>query len=315
MVTTLVTGGAGFIGSHVAEALLARESRVVCLDNFDPFYDRAVKERNLRAARAHEHYRFVEGDIRDATLIRRVLDEEQVSHIVHLAAKAGVRPSLLDPLGYLSANVEGTLVLLEAARRPGIRKFVFGSSSSVYGAASEVPFREDQDISRPISPYAASKVAGEAYCHTFHHLYSIPTVLLRFFTVYGPRQRPDLAINKFVRLLSAGEPVTMYGDGTSSRDYTFIGDIVAGVLAALDTELDFDIINLGSSSPIQLVDLIHAVGRALDASVRINQEPLQPGDVPRTYACVDKARRLLGWEPTTTLEEGLARYVSWVREQ
>jgi len=315
LTTYLVTGGAGFIGSHVAEALLARESRVVCLDNFDPFYDRAAKERNLHAARTHDHYRSIEGDIRDAALVGEVLAEEQITHVVHLAAKAGVRPSLLDPLGYLSANVEGTLVLLEAARQHGVRKFVFGSSSSVYGAASEVPFREDQDISRPISPYAASKVAGETYCYTFHHLYSIPMVLLRFFTVYGPRQRPDLAINKFVRLLSAGQPVTMYGDGTSSRDYTFVGDIVAGVLAALDTELDFEIINLGSSSPVRLVDLIHAVGRVLDAPVRINQEPVQPGDVPRTYACVDQAKRLLGWRPTTTLDEGLARYIPWVREQ
>ncbi len=315
MTTHLVTGGAGFIGSHVAEALLARGDRVVCLDNLDPFYDRALKERNLQAALTNERYRFVEGDIRNAALVDGLLGAEQVTHVVHLAARAGVRPSLLDPLGYLSANVEGTLVLLEAARRHGLRKFVFGSSSSVYGAASEVPFREDQDISRPISPYAASKVACEAYCYAYHHLYSVPMVLLRFFTVYGPRQRPDLAINKFVRLLSAGRPVTMYGDGQSSRDYTFIGDIVAGLLAALDTELDFEIINLGSSSPVRLFDLIQAVGRALGLPVRINQEPTQPGDVPRTYACVDQAKRLLGWEPTTSLDEGLKRYVSWVREQ
>jgi len=312
---TLVTGGAGFIGSHVAEALLARGERVVALDNFDPFYAREVKARNLRGALGHERYRFIEGDIRDAELVADTLKGERITRLVHLAAKAGVRPSLLDPQAYLSANVEGTLALLEAARRHEVRKFVFGSSSSVYGAASEVPFREDQDITRPISPYAASKVAGEAYCYAFHHLYSIPMVVLRFFTVYGPRQRPDLAINKFARLLAAGEPVTMYGDGTSSRDYTFIADIVAGILAALDSDLQFEIINLGSSSPVRLTDLIEAVGEALRAPVRINREPMQPGDVPRTYACVDKAKRLLGWQPTTSLEEGLKRYLTWMREQ
>ena len=314
MSATLVTGGAGFIGSHVAEALLARGERVVALDNFDPFYAREVKARNLRGALGHERYRFIEGDIRDAELVADTLKGERITRLVHLAAKAGVRPSLLDPQAYLSANVEGTLALLEAARRHEVRKFVFGSSSSVYGAASEVPFREDQDITRPISPYAASKVAGEAYCYAFHHLYSIPMVVLRFFTVYGPRQRPDLAINKFARLLAAGEPVTMYGDGTSSRDYTFIADIVAGILAALDSDLQFEIINLGSSSPVRLTDLIEAVGEALRAPVRINREPMQPGDVPRTYACVDKAKRLLGWQPTTSLEEGLARFIAWVRE-
>ena len=315
MSATLVTGGAGFIGSHVAEALLARGERVVALDNFDPFYAREVKARNLRGALGHERYRFIEGDIRDAELVADTLKGERITRLVHLAAKAGVRPSLLDPQAYLSANVEGTLALLEAARRHEVRKFVFGSSSSVYGAASEVPFREDQDITRPISPYAASKVAGEAYCYAFHHLYSIPMVVLRFFTVYGPRQRPDLAINKFARLLAAGEPVTMYGDGTSSRDYTFIADIVAGILAALDSDLQFEIINLGSSSPVRLTDLIEAVGEALRAPVRINREPMQPGDVPRTYACVDKAKRLLGWQPTTSLEEGLKRYLTWMREQ
>ncbi len=315
MSATLVTGGAGFIGSHVTEALLVRGERVVALDNFDPFYDRAVKERNLQGALGHEQYRFIEGDIRDADLVSDLLQSERVTQIVHLAAKAGVRPSLLDPAAYLSANVEGTLALLEAARHHEVRKLVFGSSSSVYGAASEVPFREDQDITRPISPYAASKVAGEAYCYAFHHLYSIPLVVLRFFTVYGPRQRPDLAINKFARLLAAGEPVTMYGDGSSSRDYTFIADIVAGILAALESDLDFEIINLGSSSPVRLIDLIEAVGAALGAPVRINREPMQAGDVPRTYACVDKAQRLLGWQPTTSLDEGLKRYLTWLREQ
>jgi UDP-glucuronate 4-epimerase len=311
----LVTGGAGFIGSHTAEALLDRGHRVVALDNLDPYYDPELKRRNLAQALASDRFRFVEGDIRDADLVERLLREEGVAHVIHLAAKAGVRPSLLDPRGYMSANVEGTLVLLEAARQHGVERFVFGSSSSVYGAASEVPFREDQDVSKPISPYAASKVACEAYCYTYHHLYAIPMVVLRFFTVYGPRQRPDLAINKFVRLLSAGEPIPMYGDGTSSRDYTFIDDIVAGVLAALEAPVEYETINLGSSSPIELIDMIRAVGKALNVEPRIDRQPMQPGDVPRTYASVERAERVLSWRPTTTLDEGLREFISWVRSQ
>ncbi len=315
MSSYLVTGGAGFIGSHAAEAFLAEGHRVVSLDNLDPYYDLELKRRNLQQALEHEAYHFVEGDIRDARLVKSLLREEAITHVVHLAAKAGVRPSILDPQGYMSANVEGTLTLLEAVRERRVERFIFGSSSSVYGAASQVPFREDQDISRPISPYAASKVACEAYCYTYHHLFSIPMVVLRFFTVYGPRQRPDLAINKFVRLLSGGEPIPMYGDGTSSRDYTFISDIVAGVIAASDADLDFEIINLGSSSPIKLIDMIHAVGKALNVAPRIEQQPMQPGDVPRTYASVEQAERLLGWRPTTTLEEGLKEFIAWVKRQ
>ena len=312
MSSYLVTGGAGFIGSHAAEAFLAEGHRVVSLDNLDPYYDLELKRRNLQQALEHEAYHFVEGDIRDARLVKILLREEAITHVVHLAAKAGVRPSILDPQGYMSANVEGTLTLLEAVRERRVERFIFGSSSSVYGAASQVPFREDQDISRPISPYAASKVACEAYCYTYHHLFSIPMVVLRFFTVYGPRQRPDLAINKFVRLLSGGEPIPMYGDGTSSRDYTFISDIVAGVMAASDADLDFEI---GSSSPIKLIDMIHAVGKALNVAPRIEQQPMQPGDVPRTYASVEQAERLLGWRPTTTLEEGLKEFIGWVKRQ
>ena len=308
----LVTGGAGFIGSHVSEALLERGERVVCLDNFDPYYDVSVKRRNIAELAPQSGYRFIEGDIRDAELLARLLPDEGVTHIIHLAAKAGVRPSLLDPKGYMSTNVDGTLTLLEAIRAFPVERFVFGSSSSVYGAASLVPFREDQDITRPISPYAASKVAGEAYCHTYHHLYSIPMVLLRFFTVYGPRQRPDLAINKFVRLMRAGEPITMFGDGNSSRDYTFCEDIRNGVIAAADSNLEFEIINLGGSSPITLIDLIHTIGEAVGVEPEIVQEPMQPGDVPRTYADITQAKSLLDWEPQTSLADGIARYVKWV---
>ena len=312
MTSTLVTGAAGFIGSHVAEALLDRGDSVVCLDNLDPYYDTAIKRRNLENALESDAYRFVEGDIRDAELVADLLREHSVTHIIHLAAKAGVRPSLADPLAYMSSNVDGTLTLLEAAREAGVERFVFGSSSSVYGAAATVPFREDQDITKPISPYAASKVAAEAYCHTYHHLYEIPMAVLRFFTVYGPRQRPDLAINKFVHLMRAGEPITMFGDGTSSRDYTFVGDIVRGVLAASDSDIEFDIFNLGGSSPIRLIDLISTIADVVGVQPHINREPMQPGDVPRTYASVDKAHALLGWQPETQLGEGLRAYVEWL---
>jgi len=308
----LVTGAAGFIGSHVAEALLSRGDSVVCLDNLDPYYDTAIKRCNLENALKSDAYRFVEGDIRDAELLADLLREHSVTHIIHLAAKAGVRPSLVDPLAYASANVDGTLTLLEAARKAGIERFVFGSSSSVYGAAATVPFREDQDITKPISPYAASKVAAEAYCHTYHLLYEIPMVVLRFFTVYGPRQRPDLAINKFVHLMRAGEPITMFGDGTSSRDYTFVGDIVRGVLAASDSDIEFDIFNLGGSSPIRLIDLISTIADVVGVQPHINREPMQPGDVPRTYASIDKAHALLGWQPETKLADGLRAYVAWL---
>ena len=312
MANTLVTGAAGFIGSHVAEALLDRGDSVVCLDNLDPYYDTAIKRRNIETALRSDAYRFVEGNIRDAELVADLLREHSVTHIIHLAAKAGVRPSLVDPLAYMSTNVDGTLTLLEAARKAGVKRFVFGSSSSVYGAAATVPFREDQDITKPISPYAASKVAAEAYCHTYHHLYEIPMVVLRFFTVYGPRQRPDLAINKFVHLMRAGEPITMFGDGTSSRDYTFVGDIVRGVLAASDSDIEFDIFNLGGSSPIRLIDLISTIADVVGVQPHINREPMQPGDVPRTYASVDKAHALLGWQPETNLTDGLQAYVTWL---
>ena len=312
MANTLVTGAAGFIGSHVAEALLDRGDSVVCLDNLDPYYDTAIKRRNIETALRSDAYRFVEGDIRDAELVAALLSEHSVTHIIHLAAKAGVRPSLVDPAAYTSANVDGTVTLLEAARNAGVERFVFGSSSSVYGAAATVPFREDQDITKPISPYAASKVAAEAYCHTYHHLYEIPMVVLRFFTVYGPRQRPDLAINKFVHLMRAGEPITMFGDGTSSRDYTFVGDIVRGVLAASDSDIEFDIFNLGGSSPIRLIDLISTIADVVGVQPHINREPMQPGDVPRTYASIDKAHALLGWQPETKLEDGLRAYAAWL---
>lgn len=310
----VVTGAAGFIGSHVSEALVGRGERVIGLDSFTDYYDPAMKRANVSGLLEDERFELVEGDICDPAAVAEAFERREVAGVIHLAARAGVRPSIADPVSYAVTNVEGTVAMLEAARSSGVKRFIFGSSSSVYGAASEVPFSEDQRIDRPISPYAATKVAGEAHCYTHHHLYGLPVVVLRFFTVYGPRQRPDLAINKFVRLLEAGEPIPQFGDGSSSRDYTYIEDIVRGVLAAYDSELAWDIINLGSSSPIRLDEMIAAVAAAVGVEAKVEVLESQPGDVPRTYASVEKAARLLGWEPRWELADGLAEFVAWWRE-
>ncbi len=311
--TILVTGAAGFIGSHLSEALVDRGDRVIGLDNFDPYYDPAIKRENVAELLDSELFELIEGDIRDAETVGEAFNRHALNGVIHLAARAGVRPSIADPLDYVTTNVEGTVALLEAARVHDVERFIFGSSSSVYGAANQVPFSEDQRIDRPISPYAATKVAGEAHCYTHHHLYDLPIVVLRFFTVYGPRQRPDLAINKFVRLLEGGEPIPQYGDGSSSRDYTYVDDIVRGILAAYDSKLQWEIINLGSSSPIRLDEMIQAVADAVGVEPEIHVMEDQPGDVPRTYASVDRAGSLLDWSPQWTLAEGLEEFVRWYR--
>lgn len=315
MPSILVTGAAGFIGSHLSEALVARGDCVVGIDNLDPYYDPAIKRRNVAGLLAGERFTLIEGDICDPEALQAAFAAGDVIGVIHLAAKAGVRPSIEQPVAYARANVEGTTALLEAARVHGVKRFIFGSSSSVYGAANQVPFSEDQRIDRPISPYAATKVAGEALCSTWHHLYGIPMVLLRFFTVYGPRQRPDLAINKFVRLLEAGEPIPQFGDGSSSRDYTYVADIVRGIIAAWDSDLQFEIVNLGSSSPIRLDEMIAAVGAAVGVEPAVQVLDNQPGDVPRTFASVERARELLGWEPAWSLADGLREFVAWYRTQ
>jgi len=252
-----------------------------------------------------------EGDICNHDLIEELLAQHNVQAIIHLAAKAGVRPSLEDPLGYARTNIQGTISLLEAARGAKIARFIFGSSSSVYGDAAQVPFSEDQPVAMPISPYAASKVAGEAYCYAYHSLYDLPVVCLRLFTVYGPRQRPDLAINKFVHLLSADKPIPKYGDGTSMRDYTYIADIVQGILTALDSDIQWEIINLGSDNPITLNQLVAAIEEVLDKRATIDQLPPQPGDMRETHADITRARRLLNWQPQVALHEGLREFVEW----
>jgi len=306
----LVTGGAGFIGSHVCEHLLARGDEVTVLDNYNDFYDPAIKRENAAALRGA---RLVEGDIRDAALVASLFRDGDFEGVVHLAAMAGVRPSLVDPLLYSDVNIRGTQLLLrELERRPGVR-LAFASSSSVYGANDRVPFREDDDIHRPISPYAATKRAGELLCYTHHHLYGTPISALRFFTVYGPRQRPEMAIHAFVRLCLARKPIPFFGDGTTRRDYTYIADIVDGTVRALDRAAGFEVYNLGESRTISLTELIAAVGRACGVEPILEHKPMQPGDVLVTYADVAKARAQLGYDPHTTLEEGLEHFLAWYR--
>jgi UDP-glucuronate 4-epimerase len=300
----LVTGGAGFIGSHVVEALLKRGEAVTVLDDFNDFYDPALKRRNVAGFKD-----VIEADIR-APLPARKFDA-----IIHLAARAGVRPSLLQPRLYTDVNVAGTQNLLEFARESGIRKFVFASSSSVYGVNEKIPFNEADPIFNPISPYAATKLAGEALCHVYHHLYGLDIACLRFFTVYGPRQRPDLAIRKFTGAILAGKTFDVFGDGSTRRDYTYIDDIVQGVLAALDRPLGFEIINLGESRTVELRELIRLIETATGKTAKLNRQPLQPGDVPVTFADISKAKRLLDYNPRVPIEDGIARFVHWYEHQ
>lgn len=311
----LVTGAAGFIASHLNERLLAAGHAVVGLDNFDDFYDPAIKEENLQEARDHADFTLVRGDIRDPGTLARLPDG--IGTVVHIAARAGVRPSIAHPVLYYDVNVTGTLRLLEFARERGINRFVSASSSSVYGNNPKVPFSEDDRVDNPISPYAASKKAGELLCHSYTHLYGITCLNLRFFTVYGPRQRPDLAIHKFARLLAAGEEIPMFGDGTTQRDYTYIDDILQGVEGAIgwvrENEGSFDIVNLGESRTIGLMEMIRVVGEEMGVEPRIKRLPMQPGDVERTFADISKARRLLGYDPRWEFREGVRAFVRWLQ--
>ena len=309
----LVTGGAGFIGSHLCEQLLANNCEVAIIDDLNDFYSPADKEKNLQGLRQRGNVYFRKCDIRDQDGVYKVFEEVRPDAIVHLAARAGVRPSLEQPFLYEQVNVYGTLVMLEAARRFGVNRFVFASSSSIYGIGNKVPFREDDSESRPVSPYAATKIAGEKLCFTYSHLYGLKIVCLRFFTVYGPRQRPDLAIRKFIERIDQGRTIPVFGDGSSGRDYTFVGDTVSGILGALRYDTPFDVFNLGNSSPITLTELIRAIERALGKQAHIERLPDQPGDVPITYADITKAQRLLGYSPSTSLEKGLERFIDWYR--
>lgn len=314
----LLTGGAGFIGSHVAEAVLRRGLQLSVIDSLDNFYSPPAKRANLEEVRKAGDFTFYESDLCDFDALREAVSKSRPDTIIHLAARAGVRPSIENPQLYERVNVGGTMNLLELARQQGVKRFVFGSSSSVYGITNKVPFAEGDPCLRPISPYAATKLAGEFFCHTYAHLYDIATVCLRFFTVYGPRQRPDLAIRKFATLMEAGKPIPVFGDGSMGRDYTFVDDIVAGVLAAVDYEFPpgatpFDIFNLGNSHPVSLNELIATLERVTGRVAVRERKDLQPGDVPITWANIDKARRMLGYRPTTPLAEGLEKFVRWLR--
>ncbi|MFN2481851.1 MAG: SDR family NAD(P)-dependent oxidoreductase [Pyrinomonadaceae bacterium] len=309
----LVTGGAGFIGSHLVDRLLAEGGWRVCVvDDFNDFYDPALKRANVARHLGDGRFRLVEADIRDAAALAGVFADAEFDCVVHLAARAGVRPSLSEPLLYVETNVTGTLHLLELARSQRVRQFVFGSSSSVYGVNAKVPFSEEDPIRQPISPYAATKAAGEHLCHTYAHLYGVRCVALRFFTVYGARQRPDLAIHKFARLISAGKPIPVFGDGTTRRDYTYVDDIIAGVRAAIDYDASaYEAVNLGESRTVELRELIALLERELGREAVIDRQPPQPGDVPQTFADISKARHLLGYDPQTQIEEGIRRFVRW----
>jgi UDP-glucuronate 4-epimerase len=306
----LVTGGAGFIGSHLVEKLLAAGHEVVVLDDFNDFYDPQIKQANIAGFASDVAVCHV--DLRDAESVRSLFRREKLDAIAHLAARAGVRPSIQHPRLYYDTNVIGTLHLLEAARVTGIERFIFASTSSVYGASKTVPFSEDQHLIQTLSPYGATKIAGEFLCSTYSHLYQMRVVALRYFTVYGPRQRPDLAIHQFTRRICAGQPIDRFGNGSTLRDYTYIDDIIQGTMAALDYSGSlYDVFNLGENQTVQLKDLISAIENALGKQAKINELPEQAGDMPLTYADISKARKLLGYNPTTKLSEGLPKFIDW----
>ncbi len=308
----LVTGGAGFIGSHLCERLVHEGHQVVALDNFDPYYDPAIKQRNLDRLLQVKHFTLVKGDIRDSKLIHQVFEQEKVELIYHLAAKAGVRPSISDPSGYMDVNVMGTINILEAMKQHGVTKMIFASSSSVYGNNKKTPFSENDNVDYPVSPYAASKKTGELICHTYHSLYKFDIFCLRFFTVYGPRQRPEMAISLFMDSILKGKTIRMFGDGTSRRDYTYIDDILEGLLASKTRLGGFEIINLGNSHTITLSDLVSSIEKVTGKKALIEKLPMQAGDVDKTFADISKANKLLSYHPGTKIVEGLKKYYDWM---
>lgn len=311
----LVTGGAGFIGSNLCERLLQIGHAVWAFDDLNSFYDPGLKQQNLHEVQSlGKSFTFVQGDITDRRALDRLFGQVKFDQIVHLAARAGVRPSLQDPALYQRVNVEGTVNLLEAARVNGVNKLILASSSSVYGVNSKLPFSESDPIFSPISPYAASKLACEALGHVYHHVYGMDIVLLRFFTVYGPRQRPDLAIYKFVPLIAAGKPIPVFGDGTSARDYTYITDILDGVIACTERRFGYEIMNLGEAQTVTLARLIELLEDTLGKKALIERQPPQPGDVPITFADISKARARLGYSPQVRIEQGVRHFVEWFRK-
>jgi len=310
----LITGGAGFIGSHLVDELLLLGENVVVIDNFNPYYDPEIKWKNISNTQENPNFKLLEGDILDKDLLNEIFSSFDIDILVHMAARAGVRGSIKNPELYTKVNVLGTLNLLEMCKKYKIKKMVFGSSSSIYGN-SEVPFSENNKVDEPISPYAATKKSAELLCYNYYHLYKIPITCLRFFTVYGPRQRPEMAIHKFTRLMNNNELIPIYGDGCSSRDYTYITDILDGIKSAIKKDLGFEIINLGSSDPIKLMDLVNLIQKKMDKKAKLSFLPPQSGDVERTYADVSKAEKLLGYSPKVSIEEGIEKFVKWYLNQ
>ncbi len=315
MAAILVTGAAGFIGSHLVDRLLARGDRVVGLDSFDPYYDPAIKRRNLRGAFANPRFTLVEADLRERAAILDVVARTRPERVVHLAAQAGVRPSISKPQLYVDVNVTGTVNLLDAMVAAGCQRLIYGGTSSVYGTSSKSPFREDEPADRPISPYAATKRAAELLCHTWHALHGLRVTVLRFFTVYGPRQRPEMAIHKFARLMLGGQPIPRFGDGSSVRDYTYVDDILDGVVKAVDHDEGFGVYNLGESQTYSLKELLELLARELGVAAKVDALPDQAGDVPSTCADITRARTVLGYDPKVALPEGMRRFVQWLRAE
>lgn len=310
----LITGGAGFIGSHLVDSLLADKFELLVIDNFDPYYARSIKEKNIAGHRKTGGYTLIETDIRNNKAVMDIFQTWKPEVVIHLAAKAGVRPSVINPQQYVDVNVTGTINVLEASVQQGVEKFIFGSSSSVYGLNEKVPFSEEDPTLQPASPYGATKIAGEALCKSYSNCYALPVVALRFFTVFGPRQRPDLAIHKFARKILNNEPISLYGDGSTSRDYTYVSDIISGIRAAMDYQLNgYEVFNLGNDQPTKLIDLVYTLEDVLGKKAEIQWLPVQTGDVPRTWADVRKAGRLLGYRPGMGLFSGLQHFVEWLR--
>ena len=318
MTTYFITGGAGFIGSTLSQKLIEQGNKVIAIDNFCDFYNPKIKENNVKKLLQNENFKLYRADIRDRNALKEIFDENQIDIVMHLAAMAGVRPSIENPILYQEVNCMGTQNILEEMKEHNVKNGVFASSSSVYGNCKEVPFREDMIVDYAISPYAATKKANEVMAHVYHKLFDMNIVMLRFFTVYGPKQRPDLAINKFTRLMLEGKEIPMFGDGTTSRDYTYIDDIVDGIIKScnycMNNQDVYEILNIGNSSPTTLKEMIDTIGQALGIEPKIKQLPMQPGDVDRTYADVSKAKTLIGYEPKTTFKEGIENFVKWYKE-
>ena len=310
----LVTGGAGFIGSHLVGRLLKEGYEVICLDNFNDYYDPQIKRNNIKPFLREERFDLVEADIRDKDNLKKIFEKYKFQKVIHLAAQAGVRLSLKQPNLYVDVNVNGTLNLLELSKEYKIKNFVFGSSSSVYGATKEIPFSEEGKLN-PISPYGVSKRTGELLCYTYNHLYNLPVTILRFFTVYGPKQRPDMAIHKFTKLIDEGKEIYLYGNGETSRDYTYISDIVEGIISALNNDFNYEIFNLGNSNPTNLSHLISLIEKNLGKSAKIKYLPEQPGDPSITFADISKSKRILNYEPKVKIEEGIKRFIEWYRNE